>query len=113
MDINWNTDAQAHIDALVDHMLDTKLGPMMRDEVIKNCPVDTGALAASTDYHVEDHKLYVTAIGDESREAENRRYYASWVDLGHRIFIFGHDSGKVQPPTFYMRRALYRHYPGF
>lgn len=115
MQINWDKDSDAHINSLVDHMLDDKLGPMMVAEVIKNCPKDTGKLADSTDHEVDrdKHVLYVTATGDEEREGERRKYYAAWVDLGHRIIAWGHDTGKVKQPTAYMRRALYRRYPGF
>lgn len=113
MDIQWDDRAQAEIDTLVDNMLDTKLGPMMKEEVKRNTPVDLGHLRDSVDYSVEDHTLYVQAYGDDMREAENRKYYAAWVDLGHRLIAWGHDTGKIIKPTAFMRRALYRRYPGF
>lgn len=112
MRIDFNDDVQDRLDALVDDLFHTRLGPMMVAEVIRNCPKDTGKLASTTDFTVEDRTLYITATGDEERMGgENRKYYAAWVDLGHRIIAWGHDTGKVQPPTAYMRRALYRRYP--
>lgn len=113
MKINWADDAQVRINELVDRMLSDKLGPMMEAEVVRNTPVNTGALAESVTTEVQDHKLYIQAYGDELREAENRKYYAAWVDLGHHAFWWGYDSDTVQPPTAFMRRALYRRYPGF
>lgn len=100
---------------LVDDMFEHKIGPMVKAQVIRNCPVDTGSLSASTTQEVDriKHVLYIIGYGDESRVEPERKYYAAWVDLGHRIVVFGHDTGRVQPPTAYMRRALYKSYPGF
>jgi hypothetical protein len=96
-------------------MFEDDLGPKIKDQVIVNTPVDTGALAESTYMEVDwtEHKLRVGALGDESRADENRRYYAAWVDLGHRIFVYGHDTGRVKAPTAYMRKAIYRRYAGY
>lgn len=113
MDIQWDDDAQDKINALVDDMLQTNLGPMMVEQVKQNCPVDLGNLRDSTDMEVTDHTLYITATGDEAREGENRKYYAAWVDLGHELVAWGRRTGRVIKPTAYMRRALYRKYPGF
>lgn len=116
MNIDWDASAQDNINTLIDHMLGEKLGPMMVAEVVRNCPKDTGKLAESTDMQVDrdKHVLYITATGDETREGgEKRKYYAAWVDLGHRIIAWGNDTGKTKAPTAYMRKALYRKYPGF
>lgn len=115
MEIQWDKDAQANIDELVDRMLEDKLGPTVADQVRRNTPVDLGNLRDSVEFNVDKsaHKLYIQAYGDEMREAENRKYYAAWVDLGHEIVAWGNRTGKFQPPTAFMRRALYRRYEGF
>lgn len=111
----FDADAMENILRAVDKAFETKLGPQMEAEVKKNTPIDTGALIDSVKYSVDrtEHTLIVQAYGDEERAAENRKYYAAWVDLGHRIIAWGHDTGRVQPPTAFMRRALYRRYGGF
>lgn len=115
MEFHMDHEARAHIEVLIDNMLENKLGPMMKAEVIKNTPVDTGALADSVEMNVDrtKHKLYIQAYGDDLREAHNRKYYAAYVDLGHEIVAWGNPTGKIQPPTAFMRRALYRRYDGF
>jgi len=114
MDITFNDDAMAKLHALVDRALDTKLAPMMEAECVRNCPKDTGALASTVSHEIENHGLHITATGDPARTGgDNRKWYATWVDLGHEIVAWGHHTGKIQPPTAWMRRALYRHYPGF
>lgn len=107
--------AMEHLQSLVDNMLETKLGPAMEQEVVKNTPKDTGKLAESVEMTVDrdEHVLYIQAYGDDLREAENRKYYAAWVDLGHRLIAWGNDTGEVIAPTSFMRKALYRRYPGF
>lgn len=98
----------------VDSMFETKLGPMMKAEVVRNTPVDTGKLRDSVYYEVDrsEHELNVGATGDPERE-EGRQWYALFVDLGHRIFVYGHDTGRVRQPTAFIRKALYRRYGGF
>jgi|ERR1700722_9575608 len=114
MDINFESDAMEHIYELTDKMFKENLGPMIKEQVVRNTPKDTGALADSVTMSVDidTHKLYVQAYGDESRP-EGRKYYAAYVDLGHRIVAWGHDTDKVKAPTAFMRRALYRNYSGF
>ena len=114
MRIELDHDAMEHIYELTDNMFEEKLGPMMEAQVKRNAPKDSGALAASVSMDVDriEHKLYIQAYGDESRP-EGRKYYAAYVDLGHRIVAWGNDTGEVKPPTAFMRRALYRRYAGF
>jgi hypothetical protein len=111
----FDSDAMEEILSLCDDMFEDHLGPAVKAQVMHNTPIDTGALIDSTYMEVDrsEHALNVGALGDGSRVAENRKYYAAWVDLGHRIFIYGRDTGRVQAPTAYMRRALYRRYAGF
>lgn len=114
MRVEFDAGASEKLAALVDHALD-RLGPMVADEVRRNTPRDTGALVESVEDIVDRgaHKLYIQAYGDDLREADNRKYYAAYVDLGHRLIAWGHDTGRVIAPTAFMRRALYRRYPGF
>lgn len=115
MDINFEPDAMEQIYKLTDEAFERHLGPMMELEVKRNAPKDTGKLAESVEASVSrtTHKLYIQAYGDNLREAENRKYYAAWVDLGHEIVAWGNRTGNVKPPTAFMRRALYKRYPGF
>jgi hypothetical protein len=100
--------------ALYDHMLQNKLGPMMKAEVQRNAPVRTGALRDSVDMSVDraEHILYITATGDKTRPLD-RSSYATYVDLGHEQIAWGHPTGEIRPPTAFMRRALYKRYAGF
>lgn len=106
--------AMEHINSAMDKAFDAKLGPLMKAEVQHNTPIDTGALIDSVYYEVdrEKHELNVGATGDPKRK-EGRQWYALYVDLGHRIFVYGRDTGKVRQPTAFIRKALYRRYPGF
>lgn len=112
---DFDDGAMEEILSRVDDMFEDNLGPEIKAQVMRNTPIDTGALVSTTYMEVDrdTHTLNVGALGDESREGENRKYYAAWVDLGHRIFVYGHDTGRVKAPTAYMRRALYRRYAGF
>ena len=42
---------------------DERLGPDIADDARRYCPVDTGALKASIEYHLEDEDLIVSATG--------------------------------------------------
>lgn len=111
----WDNTADAHLKQLVGNMFENKLGPMMEAEVKSNAPVGTGNLRESVSFHVDWAKcsLIVSATGSIMRKGSNRKYYAAWVDLGHRVFAWGHETGEVKMPTAFMRRALYKRYPGF
>lgn len=62
------------------------------------CPVDTGHLRDSIEHEVS---------GDTARVGSNVDY-AGYVEEGHRIVAWGHDTGRFQPPEPYLRPALYR-----
>jgi hypothetical protein len=111
----FDSDAMEEILSRCDDMFEDELGPAVKAQVMHNTPIDTGALIDSTYMEVnrDEHVLNVGALGDETREGENRKWYAAYVDLGHRIFVYGHPTDKIKAPTAYMRRALYRRYPGF
>lgn len=113
-DFEWAPGAEEELKRRMDTAFDTKLGPMMKAEVQRNTPIDTGKLIDSVYYEVdrEKHELNVGATGDPERP-EGRQWYALYVDLGHRIIAWGHDTGRVKQPTAFIRKALYRRYGGF
>ena len=115
MDIQFEPDWEEHLFSATDRMFEEKLGPAMEDQVKRNTPVDLDNLRQSVKFEVDrtNHTLAINAYGDEKREKDNRKYYAAWVDLGHRQFAWGRDTGKVRQPTAFMRQALYRRYEGF
>lgn len=103
MRIQWDPDAQAHIDAAITEFFMDSLGPAIRDDAVRFCPKRTGDLAASIERHVEGLTLIVSASGSDERE------YAAYVELGHRIY---HPSTKtagpdVVAPEPFLRPALY------
>lgn len=103
MRIVFEADAQAHIDdAIAAFFMDT-LGPAIRDDAYRFCPKRNGDLARSLERHLEGpRRLIVSATGSEERE------YAAFVELGHRIVAWGHETGRVQPPEPFLRPALYQ-----
>jgi hypothetical protein len=108
MRIDFESDADEQILRKVDTVFRDRLGPAIADQVRRNCPVDTGALRESTDHHVSDHVLYVTATGDETRTgSEAHKYYAAWQDSGYHLVAWGHPTGRWFPGNAYMRRALF------
>jgi hypothetical protein len=97
MDPDWRERVYAAVD---EYFLDD-LGPRIRDTAKALCPKRTGALAESIEDHLEVHTLIVSASGSDERT------YAAFVELGHRIVAFGHQTGRVQPPSPFLRPALY------
>lgn len=97
----FDPDAQANIDAAVDDFFRDQLGPAIRDDAFRLCPKRTGDLADSIEDHVEGRTLIVSASGSDER------FYAVYVELGHRIVAWGHPTGRVQPPSPFLRPALY------
>jgi hypothetical protein len=92
-----------HILAATDTVFRDRLGPAIRDDAKRYCPKRTGALADSIEDHLEGHTLVVSATGSHERA------YAAYVELGHRIVAWGHPTGRVQPPSPYLRPALWQH----
>lgn len=83
-----------------------RLGPAIREDAKRFCPVDTGALRESiTDSYDEGSQtLYVTATGNDERN------YAYYVETGHRVY---HPStGQTGParvaPEPFMRPAIWQ-----
>jgi hypothetical protein len=102
MRIEFDPDAYAHIAEAVDAFFLDVLGPAIRDDARRFCPKRSGDLADSLERHLEEHTLIVSATGSEKRE------YAAYVELGHRIVAWGHETGHVQPPSPFLRPALYQ-----
>jgi hypothetical protein len=87
-----------------DHLFTGTLGPRISDAAKGYCPVRTGDLRDSIEDTVEDHTLYVSATGSD------RRWYATFVELGHRVFhpstrIVGPEEVPAEP---FLRPALYQ-----
>lgn len=64
-------------------------------------PIPGGALRDSIRFFLWVHSLIVMATGD------GERTYAAFVELGHRIVVFGRDTGRHKGPTPFLRPALY------
>ena len=102
MDGGW----QEELLARWDEYADTNLGPAIRDDARRYCPVDTGDLKDSITYDVAtDHALIVSAYGSDER------WYAAYVELGHRVYhpSTGVVGPEIVPPQPFLRPALYQH----
>lgn len=67
------TDWQENVSADWQEFADGRLGPDISDDARRYCPVDTGALKASIEYHLEDDDLIISAIG--GGEDDDRNLY--------------------------------------
>lgn len=88
-----------------DEYADGNLGPAIRDDAKRYCPVDTGDLKDSIEHVVAtDHTLIVSAYGS------NERWYAAYVELGHRVYhpSTGVVGPEIVPPQSFLRPALYQ-----
>jgi hypothetical protein len=112
MDFELDPDALAHIYELTDKMFEEDLGPRMQEQVRYETPIDTGGLIDSVYREVEDHKLYVGAVGDKDRP-EDREAYAFYVETGYHQWAWGYPTDIIKAPQPFLRPALYRHYPGY
>ncbi len=54
---------EADVDGAVANLFESRLGPDISDDARRYCPVDTGALKASIEYHLEGRSLIVSATG--------------------------------------------------
>lgn len=102
MRIEFDPAWQSHVYAATDALFRGRLGPAIRDDAKRYCPKLSGTLADSIEDHLDGHTLVVSATGSDER------YYAAYVELGHRIVAWGHKTGRVQPPSPYLRPALYQ-----
>jgi hypothetical protein len=106
--------------AAVDDMFMSSLGPQITASAKAYCPVfggenstaseeslagpdaQPGALRDSVKFEVTRHELVVSATGSEERQ------YAAYVELGHRVVAWGHDTGTAKGPQPFLRPALYQ-----
>jgi hypothetical protein len=56
-------DWQENVSACWQEFADERLGPDIADDARRYCPVDTGALKASIEHHMEADDLIISAIG--------------------------------------------------
>ena len=119
-----NPDWLASVLALTDQMFLTRLGPEISADAKRYCPVffgdnstagpvsyaialslgtpmPGGALRDSIEDHLNGHTLIVAATGNDERS------YAAYVELGHHIVVFGHDTGREKPESPFLMPALY------
>ena len=120
-----NPDWLASVLALTDQMFLTRLGPGISTDAKRYCPVffgdnstagpvsyaiavslgtpmPGGGLRDSIDFGLLAHILIVWATGGDGRA------YAAYVELGHRIIVFSHDTGRFKGPSPFLRKALYQ-----
>jgi hypothetical protein len=121
-----NPDWRTGLYALTDELFLTRLGPDITADAKRYCPVfggdnstatdvslaiaeslgdagpEPGALRDSIEFHLRGHTLIIRATGD------SRGSYAAYVELGHRIVVFGYRTGLSKGPTSFLRKALYQ-----
>lgn len=64
-------------------------------------PIPGGSLRDSIRFFLRGHALIVIATGSDGRA------YAYWVETGHRIVVFSHDTGRLKEAQPFLRPALY------
>ena len=120
-----NPDWRAGLYALTDNLFLTRLGPDISADAKRYCPVffgenstagdvsyqiavslgtpmPGGELRDSIEFHLRGHVLIVRATGG------NGRFYAAFVELGHRIVVFAYDTGRFKEAQPFLRPALYQ-----
>lgn len=120
-----NPDWREGLYALTDELFVTRLGPDITADAKRYCPVffgenstagdvslaiaeslgtpmPGGALRDSIEFHLRGHTLIVRATGG------NGRFYASYVEMGHSIVVFGFRTGRHKGPQSFLRRSLYQ-----
>lgn len=123
--------ARAGLDARMDQFFMTRLGPEITASAKAYCPVffgqnstagetsyqialslgtpmPGGALRDSIEYYLRIHTLIIKASGDPNGTEGPPKNYAYWVETGHRIVVFGYDTGRTKPPSPFLRPALYQ-----
>ena len=113
---------QAGVYALTDRLFLTRLGPEISGAAKRYVPVfggqnstatavslamagpdyQPGALRDSIEFHLRVHTLIVRATGSSDRA------YAYFVETGHRIVVYGHDTGRFKAASPFLRPALYQ-----
>jgi len=95
--IVFDPDWERNLDVPQAELLE-KLGVEIEADAKANCPVDTGKLRDSLHHSVEGDEVHIGSDLD----------YAGYVEEGHRIVAWGHETGKFEPPQPYLRPALYK-----
>jgi len=95
--IVWEHGWERQIDGDVTDLLEL-FGGQIEADAKAGCPVDTGQLRASIEHEVDSDTLRVGSNVE----------YAGYVEEGHRIVAWGHDTGRYAPPQPYLKPALYR-----
>lgn len=88
---------EQHLDAPQAELLE-RLGVEIEADAKVACPVRTGRLRESISHEVDGDTL---RVGSDVP-------YAAFVEEGHRIVAWGHDTHRVEPPEPFLRPALYR-----
>ena len=92
-DAAW-VEINAGMEKLLNHLADS-----VADDAQRFAPVRTGHLKST---------IVRGPVEGDSVKVHAFAYYAAYVELGHRIVAWGHETGKFQPPQPYLRPALYR-----
>ena len=61
--VQISADWRENVSADWQEFADERLGPDIADDARRYCPVDTGALKASIEHHLEEDDLIISAIG--------------------------------------------------
>jgi hypothetical protein len=86
----------------IDQFFDERLGPDVAGTATVLCPKRTGDLAKSIEYSVSDTVLTISATGSDER------WYAYWVETGHRLVAWGRQTDEFVAPRPFLRPALYQ-----
>jgi hypothetical protein len=120
MAANW----QQYVYSATDALFKGTLGPAIAGDAREYCPVffgenstagetsrqiaeslgtpmPGGSLRDSVEDHLSGHDLIVAATGS------GERTYAYWVETGHRIVVFSHDTGREKEAQPFLRPACY------
>ena len=101
-------DCRAKVTAAILPWLDGDLGAQVAERTVRYAPVDTGALAASVEHHLNGTTEVIASTG-----GAGGRWYAAYVEEGHRVF---HRDTRIVGPEWvpgqhFMRAALFGGYP--
>jgi hypothetical protein len=86
----------------IDQFFDERLGPDVAGTATVLCPKRTGDLAKSIEYSVSDAVLTISATGSDER------WYAAYLELGHRLVAWGRQTDEFVAPRPFLRPALYQ-----
>lgn len=115
-DVEMDPDFEAHVLEAIDGTFRDELGPQMADNMRRYCPIWTRGtrykeavrthIVDTIEDHVEDHTLIVSASGGNTHDEP----FATDVEFGHQLVIFGYRTTRRIPPDPFMRKTLYQEY---